>query len=81
MDYLTRERLDRKEKHELKKQEKAELRTKCLRVKADLQDLDQGGINYYELDDQGNRVDVEYEKIENRKNRLRNFLKRNCSHV
>ena len=81
LDYLTEERLERKEKQEKKKQQKAELRNKCQNMRAELQYLEQGGGRYYELDEDGNRIDIGYEKVEEAMNDIRNYLKSNCSNV
>ena len=80
-DYLEQERLERKEKREQKKQEKAEARSKCHGVRAQLGDMEQGGILYYELDENGERKFVSDQRVEARKNKLREYLKRNCGGV
>ena len=77
-DYLEQERLERKEKREAKKQKKAELRSKCHNARAELSDMNQGGILYYELDENGERKFVEDKRVEAKKDQLRNYLKRNC---
>ena len=77
-DYLEQERLERKEKREAKKQKKAELRTKCRNVRAELEDMNQGGIIYYELGEDGERKFIEDKRVEAKKEELRNYLKRNC---
>ena len=77
-DYLEQERLERKEKREQKKQEKAEARSKCHSVRAQLGDMEQGGILYYELDENGERKFVADQRIETRKNKLRDYLRKNC---
>ena len=77
-DYLEQERLERKEKREQKKLEKAEARSKCHSVRAQLDDMDQGGILYYELDENGERKFVGDKRIETRKDKLRKYLRKNC---
>lgn len=77
-DYLEQERLERKENREAKKQEKAKLRSRCNNTRAELQDMNQGGILYYELDEAGERKFIEEERIEAKKKQLRDYLKRNC---
>lgn len=77
-DYLEQERLERKEKREQKKQEKAEARSKCHSIRAQLGDMDQGGILYYELDENGERKFVGDKRIEARKEKLRKYLRKNC---
>ncbi len=80
-DYLEQERLERKEQREQKKKEKEEARTKCNNVRAQLSDMEQGGILYYELDKDGERKFVDEERVEARKSKLRNYLNRNCGGV
>ncbi len=80
-DYLEQERLERKEKREKKLQQRAEQRTKCIRTKADLDDMNQGGILYYELDENGERKVVEDQRVNARKRKLSDYLKKNCSGV
>lgn len=77
-DYLEQERLERKEKREQKKQEKAEARSKCHNARAQLGDMEQGGILYYELDENGERKFVADQRVEARKNKLRDYLRKNC---
>ena len=77
-DYLEQERLDRKEKREQKKKEKEEARSKCNNIRAQLSDMEQGGILYYELDKDGKRKFVAEERVEARKKNLRDYLNRNC---
>lgn len=77
-DYLEQERLERKEKRDRKKQERAEARTKCHQTRAQLEDMNQGGILYYELDEKGERKFVADKRIEARKESLRKYLQRNC---
>ena len=81
LNYLTQERLDRKQKREEKKLQKAELRDNCLRMRSELEDLNQAGSRYYDLDEDGNRVVIEYERIQERKDQLSEFLRKNCSGV
>lgn len=81
LNYLTQERLERKEKREEKKQQKAELRNNCKRVRYELEDLNQAGSRYYDLDENGNRVVIGYERIQARKDQLSDFLRKNCSDV
>ncbi len=78
LDYLTDERLERKEKKAKKKQEENELQEKCRIAKSELGDLNQAGSRYYELDEQGNRVVIGYERIEALKSNIQNFIQGNC---
>ncbi len=80
-DYLEQERLERKEKREQKKQKKAELRSKCHQVRAELNDMNQGGVTYYELDEDGNRVFVGDKRIEARINKLQGHLEKECRSI
>ena len=77
-NYLQSERLERKEKRAQAKQEKAELASKCNSVRADLNDMNQGGILYYDLDDNGNRVYIDESRVEAKRNRLRTYLDKKC---
>ena len=77
-DYLQSERLERKQKRDQAKQEKAELASKCHTVRADLNDMNQGGISYYDLDENGERVYIDESRVEAKKNRLRKYLEKNC---
>lgn len=81
LDYLTRERLERGEKRAQKKLQKAQLRNKCYRARAQLEDLSQARLVYYGLDQDGNKVIVEDDDIQHRKNQLNNFLSQNCSGI
>ena len=78
LDYLTRERLERKEKRDQKKLQKARLRDQCYRARAQLEDLGQPRMAYYDLDKDGNKVIVGNEDIQKMKNQLHNFLSKNC---
>ena len=80
-DYLEQERLERKEKREQKKKEKEEARSKCNNVRAQLGDMEQGGILYYELDKDGERKFVSDDRVDARMKKLRNYLKKNCGGV
>ena len=80
-DYLEQERLERKEQRDQKKQKKAEARSKCHNIQAQLSDMEQGGILYYELDENGERKFVSDERVEAKKNKLRDYLKKNCRGV
>ncbi len=79
LEYLAEERLERKKVKEKKKNEEAELQVQCYSAKAQLQDLNQAGSRYYELDENGDRVVIGYEKIEKEINDLKNFINRNCN--
>ncbi len=77
-DYLQSERLERKEKREQAKQEKAKAISKCNSVSAELSDMNQGGILYYDLDENGKRVYIDESRVEAKKNQLRLYLDKNC---
>lgn len=80
-NYLESERLERKERREKAKQEKAELKSKCHAIRADLEDIQQGGVQYYDLDENGNRVYVDENRVEAKKRRLKDYLSKNCKFV
>ncbi|MFK7794050.1 MAG: DUF4124 domain-containing protein [Gammaproteobacteria bacterium] len=77
-DYLQSERLERKEKREKVKQKRADLISKCNSAGAELADMNQGGILYYDLDEDGERVYIDESRVESKKNRLRLYLEKNC---
>jgi hypothetical protein len=77
-DYLQSERLERKEKREQAKQKNAELASKCNAVRAELNDMNQGGILYYDLDENGERIYIDESRVEAKKNRLRKYLNKKC---
>lgn len=77
-DYLQSERLERKEKRDLVKQKKAESISKCNSVSAELDDMNQGGILYYDLDENGKRVYIDESRVEAKKNQLKLYLDKNC---
>ena len=81
LDYLTQERLERKESIEQKKIEKAEQQARCHTARAQIEDLNQAGSRYYELDEQGNRVVPDYERIESKTNQLKDYVNRHCSGI
>ena len=80
-NFLESERLERKERREKVKQEKAELKANCHTVRADLEDIKQGGVQYYDLDENGNRVYIDESRVEARKRRLQEYLSKNCKLV
>ena len=77
-DYLQSERLERKEKREQRKQEKTKLASQCNETRAELSDMNQGGILYYDLDENGERVYIDESKIEAKKRNLQKYLDKNC---
>ena len=81
LDYLTQERLERKETHEQKKIEKAEQEARCHSARAQIEDLNQAGSRYYELDEEGNRVVLDYEKIEMQTSQLKDYVNRHCNGI
>ena len=78
---MTQERLERKESIEQKKIEKAEQQARCHTARAQIEDLNQAGSRYYELDEQGNRVVLDYERIESKTNQLKDYVNRHCSGI
>ena len=77
-DYLQSERLERQEKRVKAKQEKTELASKCNSVRAELNDMNQGGILYYDLDENGERIYIDESRVEAKKNQLRTYLNKQC---
>ena len=77
-EFLQSERLERKEKREQVKQEKEELASKCNSLKAELYDMNQGGVLYYDLDENGERVYIDESSVEEKKKRLGDYLDNNC---
>lgn len=80
-NYLKSERLERKQKRQQIKQEKAELAANCYSVRADLEDMQQGGVIYYDLDENGDRVYIDESRIEEKKQRLSRYLDKNCKTI
>ena len=80
-EYLEAERIERKEKREKLKKEKAERASNCHSVRAELDDMNQGGILYYDLDEDGNRVYIEESRVEAKKSNLRDYLKKHCKSI
>ena len=77
-DYLQSERLERQEKRVQAKQEKAELASRCNSVAAELNDMNQGGVQYYDLGENGERVYIDESRIEAKKKRLHEYVEKRC---
>ena len=77
-DYLESERLERKQQRDQVKQEKAEVASRCYKVQAELADMNKGGILYYDLDEDGNRVYMDESQVQARKDRLKQYIDKNC---
>jgi len=43
-----------------------------------LGDMNQGGVLYYDLDENGERVYIDESRVEAKKQRLKKYLNRNC---
>lgn len=80
-DYLQSERLERKEKREEKKQQLSKLKKYCNQLRAELKDFKQGGVQYYELDDNGERVIWSDDRLQQEINLLQDQIKSECSSV
>lgn len=80
-DYLESERLERKNKREQVKKEKAKLAANCHSVRAELEDMNQGGIQYYDLDENGERVYIDESRVKAKKTRLKTYLDKNCKSI
>lgn len=75
----------RQQEREKEKQKKQELRKKrnarkkkCTELKLELNDLEQGGVLWYRLDEQGKRQFYSDDEMNTRKEGLRETLKKNC---
>lgn len=75
----------RQQERDKAKQEEAELREqraankkKCDELRRDLRDMEIGGVQWYRLDEAGDRQFYSDEEIEARKARLRETLSKNC---
>ena len=77
-DYLQSERLERKDKRIQAKKEKAERVSKCHVIRAELEDMNQGGTLYYDLDEDGERVYIDESRVEEKKKRLSDYLDKRC---
>ena len=80
VNFLTTERLERKEKRQAAQQEKDKKRKLCVAMQDKLKSFTDGNIRWYELDEKtGERVFASDEQIEARKKDLQTSLKSNCS--
>lgn len=68
---------EKQEKQELKKKRIA-MKKKCAELKLELNDLEQGGVLWYRLDEQGNRQFYSDAEMNTRKQGMRETLKKNC---
>jgi hypothetical protein len=66
-----------REKKQLKK-EKDDRKKKCKGISNDLKDMEDGGVLWYRLDDEGNRQFYSDKDIAAQKQALRKTLKKNC---
>ena len=80
-DYLESERLERKEQREEKKQRRAKLQKYCNGLRAELSDYQQGGVMYYELDENGERVFWSDERTQQEIARLQERIEVECRGV
>ena len=80
-DFLESERLERKQKRDEAKQQREDLAANCFSVNADLSDMNQGGVQYYDLDDSGQRVYIDQAVIDARKSQLQKYLDENCRSI
>lgn len=80
-EYLESERLERKQKRDQQKQEKAKRTANCHSIRAELEDMNQGGVLYYDLDENGERVYIDRSRVEAKKKRLRKYLDDNCRSI
>ena len=77
-DARHRERLAEQRRKAEQKKRKAELERRCLRLKNDLADMQQGRIAWYRVDEAGQRHFYSDQEVEGRKAALRRDIERNC---
>ncbi len=80
-DYLQSERLERKNMRQQQQQEKDRVKSNCYIARAELSDLAQGGVTYYELDENGKRVYIEKNVVDAKKKRLQKYIDQNCQAI
>lgn len=80
-DYLQSERLERKNMRQQQQQEKVRVKSNCYIARAELSDLEQGGVTYYELDENGKRVYIDKPQVDAKKRRLQKYLDDNCQAI
>jgi len=77
-DARQKERLAEQRRKAEQKQRKAELDRRCLQLKNDLADMQQGGVAWYRVDEAGQRHFYSDREVEARKAVLRHDIERNC---
>jgi hypothetical protein len=77
LDYLRQERLDTEARKAKQNEERAKLQARCERRLADYQDLKAGG-RFYELNEQGERVFLSNDEMNEAKKMLKEFLDKSC---
>lgn len=77
LEYLRQERLDKETKKAKEYEERAKLQARCERKLADYEDLQAGG-RFYQLNDQGERIFLSNDQMNDAKKRLKLFLDKSC---
>jgi len=68
----------RQQERETAKQEKAERKKKCDKLRRELKDIEQDGIAWYQLNEAGEREYYSDEEIDAGKSKMRGIIKKNC---
>lgn len=71
---------EKKKQEELKRlEEKKKTEKKCTELRADLRDLEEGGVHWYDLDDKGERHYLNDKEVATRTNGLRKTIADHCN--
>lgn len=77
LEYLRQERLDKELIKAKQNEERAKLQARCERKLSDYNDLQAGG-RFYELNDEGERVFLSNDQMDQAKKTLKQFLDQSC---
>ncbi len=80
-DARQQERKNKEQKNKKLKKERDARKKKCNTISNDLKDMEDGGVLWYQLDDDGNRQFYSNDDIAERKAELRKTLKKNCRKI
>lgn len=78
VDARQKEREKAKQEQAELKEKRAEKKRRCDKLRRELRDLEIGGMQWYRIDEQGNRQFYSDEEIEAHKARMRETLDKNC---
>ena len=78
VDARQKEREKAKQQQAELKEKRAEKKKQCDELRRELRDMELGGVQWYRLDEAGNRQFYSDEEIEARKVQMRETIKKNC---